>query len=43
VAAAACSAWPARGRAEVREALADGGARILDFRIETTGLHVTRE
>ena len=27
----------------VREALADGGASILDFRIETTGLHVTRE
>jgi D-glycero-alpha-D-manno-heptose-7-phosphate kinase len=27
----------------VREALADSGARILDFRIETTGLHVTRE
>jgi D-glycero-alpha-D-manno-heptose-7-phosphate kinase len=29
--------------AGVREALADGGARILDFRIETTGLDVTRE
>lgn len=29
--------------AAVREALADGGARILDFRIETTGLDVTRE
>lgn len=29
--------------AAVREALADGGARILDFRIETTGLSVTRE
>jgi D-glycero-alpha-D-manno-heptose-7-phosphate kinase len=28
---------------KVREALADGGARILDFRIETTGLHVERE
>jgi D-glycero-alpha-D-manno-heptose-7-phosphate kinase len=27
----------------VRETLADGGARILDFSIETTGLHVTRE
>ena len=27
----------------VREALGDGGARILDFRIETTGLTVTRE
>jgi D-glycero-alpha-D-manno-heptose-7-phosphate kinase len=27
----------------VREALADGGARILDFRIETTGLNITRE
>ena len=27
----------------VREALAIGGARILDFRIETTGLDVTRE
>ena len=27
----------------VREALADSGARILDFRIETTGLNVTRE
>jgi D-glycero-alpha-D-manno-heptose-7-phosphate kinase len=27
----------------VQESLADGGARILDFRIETTGLHVTRE
>ena len=27
----------------VREALADGGARILDFSIEATGLHVTRE
>ncbi|HYB93985.1 MAG TPA: hypothetical protein VEC39_03365 [Vicinamibacterales bacterium] len=29
--------------ASVREALADGGARILDFRIERTGLSVTRE
>lgn len=29
--------------ADVREALAEGGARILDFRIETTGLEVTRE
>ena len=29
--------------AAVREALADGGARILDFRVETTGLDVTRE
>jgi D-glycero-alpha-D-manno-heptose-7-phosphate kinase len=27
----------------VREALADGGASVLDFRIETTGLDVTRE
>ena len=27
----------------VREALADGGASILDFRIETTGLSVSRE
>jgi D-glycero-alpha-D-manno-heptose-7-phosphate kinase len=27
----------------VREALADGGARILDFRIETTGLTISRE
>jgi len=27
----------------VRDTLADGGARILDFRIETTGLDVTRE
>jgi D-glycero-alpha-D-manno-heptose-7-phosphate kinase len=26
----------------VREALADGGASVLDFRIETTGLDVTR-
>lgn len=29
--------------AAVREALADGGAHILDFRIETSGLDVTRE
>ncbi len=29
--------------AAVRDALADGGARILDFNVETTGLHVTRE
>ena len=28
---------------KVREALADGGAGILDFRIETAGLQVTRE
>ena len=27
----------------VREALADGGASVLDFRVETTGLNVTRE
>jgi hypothetical protein len=27
----------------VREALADGGAGLLDFRIETTGLDVTTE
>ena len=27
----------------VREALADGGARLLDFRVETTGLDVTTE
>ena len=27
----------------VREALADGGARLLDFRIETTGLEVAAE
>lgn len=27
----------------VRDALASGGARVLDFRIETTGLSVTRE
>ena len=27
----------------IREALADGGARVLDFRVETTGLTVTRE
>ena len=29
--------------AAVRETLADAGARILDFRVETTGLSVTRE
>jgi D-glycero-alpha-D-manno-heptose-7-phosphate kinase len=29
--------------AAVRETLADAGARILDFRVETTGLNVTRE
>ena len=29
--------------AVVREALADGGARLLDFRIETTGLDVAAE
>ena len=29
--------------AAVREALADGGARLLDFRIETTGLDVAAE
>ena len=29
--------------AAVREALADGGARLLDFRIETTGLNVATE
>jgi D-glycero-alpha-D-manno-heptose-7-phosphate kinase len=29
--------------AAVREALADGGARLLDFGIETAGLNVTRE
>lgn len=34
---------PPENVAAVREALADGGARILDFRIETTGLDVTRE
>jgi hypothetical protein len=27
----------------VREALADGGAALLDFRIETTGLSVIEE
>jgi D-glycero-alpha-D-manno-heptose-7-phosphate kinase len=27
----------------VREALAAGGARLLDFRVEATGLDVTRE
>jgi D-glycero-alpha-D-manno-heptose-7-phosphate kinase len=34
---------PPDKNAAVREALADGGARILDFTIETTGLAVTRE
>jgi D-glycero-alpha-D-manno-heptose-7-phosphate kinase len=34
---------PPADAAAVREALADGGARILDFHVETTGLHVTRE
>lgn len=29
--------------AAVREALGNGGARLLDFRIETTGLEVTQE
>jgi hypothetical protein len=29
--------------AGVRDALAEGGARVLDFRIETTGLEVIRE
>ena len=29
--------------AAVREALADGGARLLDFRIDTTGLDVSQE
>jgi D-glycero-alpha-D-manno-heptose-7-phosphate kinase len=37
-----CLAPPDR-LAEVREALADGGASVLDFRVETTGLNVTRE
>ena len=40
-----CLAEP-RDVAAVREALAGGGngaARILDFRIETTGLDVSRE
>jgi D-glycero-alpha-D-manno-heptose-7-phosphate kinase len=37
-----CLAPPERVPA-VREALANGGARVLDFRIETTGLDVTRE
>ena len=35
-----CLAEP-RHVAEVREALANAGARLLDFRIETTGLEVT--
>jgi D-glycero-alpha-D-manno-heptose-7-phosphate kinase len=34
---------PPEHAAAVREAVADSGARILDFRIETTGLSVTRE
>jgi D-glycero-alpha-D-manno-heptose-7-phosphate kinase len=37
-----CLADPKRLPA-VREALADGGARLLDFRVETTGLDVTQE
>jgi D-glycero-alpha-D-manno-heptose-7-phosphate kinase len=37
-----CLAQPNEAAA-VREALADGGATILDFRVETTGLEVTRE
>ena len=37
-----CLADP-RHVAAVREALADGGARLLDFRIEKTGLEVTQE
>lgn len=37
-----CLAAPA-DLSDVREALAEGGARILDFRIETTGLDVRRE
>jgi D-glycero-alpha-D-manno-heptose-7-phosphate kinase len=37
-----CLVPPAEAGA-VRDALADGGARILDFHVETTGLHVTRE
>ncbi len=36
-----CIAPPDRVAA-VRDALADGGARLLDFRIETTGLSVTQ-
>jgi len=36
-----CLAPPGKVAA-VREALADGGASLLDFRIETTGLDVTR-
>lgn len=34
---------PPGDAAAVRETLADGGARVLDFRVETTGLNVTRE
>jgi D-glycero-alpha-D-manno-heptose-7-phosphate kinase len=37
-----CLADP-RDMGAVREALADGGARLLDFRIETTGLDVSGE
>ena len=37
-----CMTEPGKAAA-VREALADGGARLLDFRIETTGLDVTQE
>jgi D-glycero-alpha-D-manno-heptose-7-phosphate kinase len=32
---------PPDSLADVREALAEGGARLLEFRIETTGLDVT--
>lgn len=34
---------PPKAADAVREALADGSARLLNFRIETTGLDVTRE
>jgi D-glycero-alpha-D-manno-heptose-7-phosphate kinase len=34
---------PPEHAAAVRDALSDGGASLLDFRIETTGLDVTRE
>ncbi len=37
-----CLAPPDR-LAAVRDALADGGASVLDFHVETTGLSVTRE
>jgi D-glycero-alpha-D-manno-heptose-7-phosphate kinase len=37
-----CLAEP-KDVAEVRDALATGGAQVMDFRIETTGLDVTRE